>query len=436
MDITNLITEIQALAKNSTTPLELMTLAKSIEKLGVGKVGVVTNVGQLPTTSIEGDIYIVEDDFLAYYYANGTWNTFPIYNIAYAWGDNGNGSLGDNSTVAKSSPVTVLGGITNWSQISGGTSHSLGVTDTGIAYAWGYNATGGLGDNSTINKSSPVTVVGGITNWSQMSGGRFCSLGIAGGIAYAWGRGATGELGDGTTVDKSSPVTIIGGITNWSQVSAGFSHSLGLTDTGIAYAWGNSGFGRLGDGTIVARSSPVTVVGGLTWSQISAGSLHSLGVTDNGIAYAWGSNSNGQLGTGTVVSSRTPITVVGGITNWSQVSAGGSLGLGITSSGNLYAWGYGNAGRLGDGTTVNKSSPVLVAGGITNWSQVSNGPSGAFTLALTKTGTLYAWGSNTSGQVGDGTTVNKSSPVTVAGGITNWSQVGPGDNHSLATTIV
>jgi alpha-tubulin suppressor-like RCC1 family protein len=178
--------------------------------------------------------------------------------------------------------VTVLGDITNWSQLSAGFYHSLGVTSTGIAYAWGRGADGRLGVGTQDTWTSPVSVIGGITNWSQVSAGHTRSLGLTStGILYAWGANSTGQLGDGTTTSRLSPVTVVGGITNWSQLSAGGLHSLGLTSTGITYGWGNNFQGRIGDGTETNRSSPVTVVGGITnWTQLSIGvtATHSLGI--------------------------------------------------------------------------------------------------------------------------------------------------------------
>jgi alpha-tubulin suppressor-like RCC1 family protein len=304
-----------------------------------------------------------------------------------------------------------------------------------VAYAWGYNGSGRLGDGTTTTRSSPVTVIGGITNWSQLAGASNHSLGLTStGIAYAWGYNGYGRLGDGTTVSRSSPVTVVGGITNWSQLAAGNYHSLGLTSTGIAYAWGSNSYGRLGDGTTTSRSSPITVVGGITnWSQLDAGQNHSLGVTSTGIAYAWGRNPTGALGDGTTTNRSSPVTVVGGITNWINLSAGlgGYHSLGLTSTGIAYAWGQNDNGQLGDGTTTNRSSPVTVVGGITNWSQLAGG---GHSLGLTFNGIAYAWGNNNYGQLGTGNTTNTSSPVTVVGGITNWSQLSAGRIHSLGLT--
>ena len=200
---------------------------------------------------------------------------------AWAWGSGNYGRLGDNTVVAKSSPVSVIGGFTDWCQVSGTSrGHSLGVRTNGTAWAWGDGGFGRLGDNTTVDKSSPVSVVGGFTNWCQISAGRYSSLAIrTNGTAWGWGCNGNGVLGDNTTVNKSSPVSVIGGFTNWCQISAGFYHSLAVRTGGTAWAWGCNGYGRLGDNTTVPRSSPVSVIGGFTdWCQVSAGCQHSLGL--------------------------------------------------------------------------------------------------------------------------------------------------------------
>jgi alpha-tubulin suppressor-like RCC1 family protein len=426
----------QIINAGNLTDLELIQLS-AINKFSENAKLVVETVSDLPSASLNKGRFIYVSGEEKYYYSTGVeWSQdqdtkYSYSGIFYGFGYNNNGQLGDNTTTNRSSPVTVVGGITNWSQVSGGLQHSLGLTSTGIAYAWGLNSNGRLGDGTTINRSSPVTVVGAITNWSQLSAGDYHSLGLTStGIAYAWGQNVRGQLADGTTISRSSPVTVVGAITNWSQLSGGQDHSLGVTTTGIAYAWGAASSGRLGDGTTISKSSPVTVVGGITnWSQVSGGGSHSLGLTSTGIAYAWGSNGSGRLGDGTTTDRSSPVTVVGGITNWSQVSGGREHSLGVTSSGIAYGWGNNEFGRLGDGTTINRSSPVTVVGGITNWSQVSGGL--AHSLGLTSTGIAYAWGYANNGRLGDGDTISRSSPVTVVGGITNWSQVDAGFDHSL-----
>ena len=352
--------------------------------------------------------------------------------VAYAWGDNSYGQLGDNTTTSRSSPVTVVGGITNWQQLSSGT-NSLGLTQDRIAYAWGRNSFGQIGDNTTTSRSSPVTVVGGITNWAQISSSGAVSLGITqAGIAYGWGFNTNGNLGDNTTTSRSSPVTVVGGITNWAHIQV-LGMSLGLTQDGIAYAWGVGSYGRLGNGTITNRSSPVTVVGGINWQQLAAGREFALGVTQGGIAYAWGRNSSGQLGTNNTTSRSSPVTVVGGITNWAQLAAGDDHSLGVTRAGIAYAWGSNFYGQLGDNTTDGtRTSPVTVVGGITNWAQVSGGYK--HSLGLTQAGIAYAWGDRRGLGINETTPLERSSPVTVSGGITNWAQLSAGNDGSLGLT--
>jgi alpha-tubulin suppressor-like RCC1 family protein len=308
---------------------------------------------------------------------------------AWAWGPGSNGRLGDGTVVDRSSPVSVIGGFTDWIQVSAGGGHSLGIRSNGTAWAWGYGGFGRLGDGTVVSRSSPVSVVGGFTDWIQVSGGYAFSLGVrSNGTAWAWGRNntgipsAVGQLGDNSnTLGRSSPVSVVGGFTDWIQVSAGsFGHSLGVRANGTAWAWGYASQGSLGNGTTFNRSSPVSVIGGFTdWIQVSAGSSHSLGVRANGTAWAWGTPFDGELGDGTVVAKSSPVSVVGGFTDWIQVSAR-NHSLGIRSNGTAWAWGSGRFGPLGDGTVVSRSSPVSVVGGFTDWIQVSAG--GGHSLGL------------------------------------------------------
>ena len=186
MDKSKIILRLQQIASSSTDPYELMVLAKAVEKLRAGSVTVVSTTASLPAaaTSTVGEIYLVENDDDLYVNVGSQWNSLnnEITNVAYAWGSNASGRLGDGTTTSKSSPVTVVGGITNWSQLAAGSEHSLAITSSGIAYAWGNNAFGRLGDGTTTERSSPVTVIGGITNWNQLGGGTYHSLGLTSGI--------------------------------------------------------------------------------------------------------------------------------------------------------------------------------------------------------------------------------------------------------------
>ena len=350
---------------------------------------------------------------------------------ALSWGNNLLGQLGTGNVITGTSPVTVVGGFTDWIYIEAGFQHSLAVRDNGTAWAWGSNGNGRLGDNTTIVRSSPVSIVGGFTDWTQVSAGFQHGLGLrSNGTAWSWGLNSNGQLGDNTTVTKSSPVSIVGGFTDWIQVSAGSTHNLGLRENGTAWAWGSNFAGKLGNNSTIQRSSPVLVAGGFTdWTQVSGGSRSSGGVRSDGTAWAWGDGGYGNLGNNLPGNVSSPVLVVGGFTDWVQVSVGDRHMLGLRANGTAWAWGFGSQGRLGDNTTVNKSSPVSVVGGFTDWIRVSG--SSNHSSAVRLDGTAWTWGVNSSGQLGDNTTVNKSSPVSIVGGYTDWTQVSAGGYHSL-----
>ena len=437
----------QAIVTGGNSDLQLNQLAQSSIFLESNAVFSVANTSLLPLPSrYQGALLYVTSEN-RYYYSDGLeWRLdySSVYvqptTTLYTWGGNYSGRLGDGTIISKSSPVTVIGNITNWRRISTSELHRLGVTTTGTLYSWGYNSQGQLGDGTNVGKSSPVTVVGGITTWSQVSAGRLHSIGLtSAGILYGWGAASRGRLGDGSTSNKSSPVTVVGGITSWSKIIAGGDGGFGITTAGILYGWGDNGQGQVGDYTTSDRSSPVTVVGGITsWSLISGGRYHTVAATSAGIAYAWGLNSSGQLGDNTLVSRLSPVPVVGNITNWAQLSGSLRFSTGVTATGIAYAWGQNTYGQLGDNTTSNRSSPVTVVGGITNWQQLTSSVAREHSMGLTSAGILYTWGRNLEGVLGNNTTNNTSSPVTVVGGITSWAAIsdhGSGMALSTPTTL-
>ena len=439
MNISNMILRLQKIIDDADSSLDYQILSKVIEKLKVGKISVVATFDDLPSNlKTDVNLILVEDEEELYYNIGNLFFSLDkvIDNFLY--------SISISNFRLESTSIT------NWSQAER-LNHFLGITDDDIAWAWGSNDNGQLGISSTDFQPSPVNVVGGLA-WKQVSAGSGMfgahSLGITtDGIAYAWGNNQFGQLGAGTMRWTSSPVTVIGGITNWKQVCAGpRGESAGVTEDGFAYEWGDNGFRPVTfDGSTTpfnTRSAPVQVIGGINnWTQISIGSYgsyrgHTLGLTDDGIAWAWGINRYGQFGNGqrfpsiNSVRSSSPVTVIGGITNWSQVSAGASRSFGLTDDGIAYAWGWNGFGSLGDGTTIDRSSPVTIVGGITNWSKINHDG-----FALTDSGTIYGWGSNRNGRLSDGTTIDRSSPVVVGGGIDFWTYLS-GDKTPLAISNI
>jgi YD repeat-containing protein len=424
MDVTNLILYLKSKITDKT--IDQQMVSKAIKLLELGAVFTADSFAALPVASANaGQLYYVTFDGL--YWSTGEY-WFPIVstsvNTAWTWGCNNFGTLGDNTTTSKSSPVSVVGGFGDWRQLSAGASHSLGVRRSGTAWAWGFNGNFSwtLGDNTNTNRSSPVSVVGGFSDWCQVGAGTSHSLGVrTGGSAWAWGFNDYGRLGDNTTTNKSSPVSVVGGFSDWCQLSGGQSHSLGVRTGGSAWAWGRANGGQLGNNSINDASSPVSVVGGFSdWCQISAGGNHSLGVRTGGSAWAWGVNGCGQMGNNTTTLRSSPVSVVGGFSDWCQISGGYTHSLGVRTGGSAWAWGYNAQGRLGNNTTANRSSPVSVVGGFSDWCQIS---AGSHSAGVRTVGSAWAWGYNNTGQLGQNTTVNRSSPVSVVGGFSDWFQV-------------
>jgi len=437
MNILNITKSLHERINSATSLDEILILTKTIERLNLGTVKTVANYSDLLLEyPREGEVYFVENEEQLYYGFNGLWYLISrtATTIAYGWGINQYGSLGDGTTSSRSSPVTVLGGFTDWSAVSSSRYGGAGIRADGTLWSWGYssNSVPMLGDNTIVPKSSPVSVVGGFTDWVSVSRGQFFSSALrSSGQIWCWGQNTNGQLGDDTTTARRSPVSLIGGISDWTKHSSGFSHSLALRSNGTLWAWGNGLSGQLGNNASSNRSSPVSVVGGFTdWVSVDGGNIYTLAVRANGTAWAWGNGGNGRLGDNTTSNRSSPVSVVGGFTDWIFLSAGERHSLGLRSNGTIWSWGYNTSGQLGDNTTVTKSSPVSVVGGFTDWTSIN--AADAHNVALRANGTLWSWGANSFGQLGDNTTSNRSSPVSVVGGFTDWVVVSATQLNVLA----
>lgn len=405
----------------------------------------------------------------------------------YAWGYGLNGRLGNNSTATVSSPVLVSGpASTSWNVVAGGYEASYAIANTGELWSWGRGILGALGNSNTLDVSTPVLVSGpASTSWASVAAGTSYALAVTTtGRLYAWGSGAEGKLGNGANIDVSTPILVSGpSNTSWNLVGVQYLTSFAITTEGRLYAWGRGLGYEIGDGTAVSKSFPVLVSGpsntswtaigsttaamGLTtdnklyawgnnaysniaepgvssplqvgtssWSAVAAGNNHSLAVDIAGRLYAWGDNSNAQLGTLSLVNRSSPVLVSGpaGVT-WQQITAGYDHSLGITSQSRLYAWGLNSSGQLGILNTITRSSPILVSGpATTSWQMISAGPYSSY--GITTLGRLYAWGVNGSGQLGiNSIAPSRSSPILVSGpASTSWSTVTGDDGCAFAIT--
>jgi alpha-tubulin suppressor-like RCC1 family protein len=384
--------------------------------------------------SPEGDI---EEYFVDEYWLIDQW----VGDTLWTWGRNNAGQLGNNTIVNRSTPVTTFAGGTNWKQVSGVLDTTVAIKTDGTLWTWGANAAGNLGDNTTTQRITPVTTFAGGTNWKQVACGNF-NIGPTAnttaaiktdGTLWTWGANYSGQLGNNNISGRRTPVTTFAGGTNWKQVACGREHTAAIKTDGTLWTWGGNANGQLGNNTTSQRNTPVTTfAGGTNWKQVACGNRHTAAVKTDGTLWTWGYNYNGQLGDNTSTQRNTPVTTFFGGTNWKQVSCGNNYTAAIKTNGTLWGWGATGYGRLGAGETFFDSVfiPIETFAGGTNWKQVSCGY--VHTAAIKTDGTLWVWGRNLYGQLGNAQTTNRSTPVTTFAGGPNWKQVSSGTDHTAA----
>ena len=346
------------------------------------------------------------------------------------WGNNPAGQLGDGTVGPfenRVTPVDVIGLGSGVAAISANGHRTCAVTSAGGVKCWGNNGGGLLGDGTTVTRATPVDVIGlssGVVAVS-VGWGHTCVLTSAGGVK-CWGENLTGQLGDGTTTGRTTPVDVIGLSTGVAAISAGAIHTCALTSAGGVKCWGFDGaFGLLGTGGVGVpgfSATPLDVTGlGSGVAAITAAGLggadHTCAMTSAGAVRCWGFNSVGQLGDGTTITRLTPVAVSGLSSGVAAITAAGSGIFGtacaLTGAGGAKCWGNNRFGNLGDGTTTTRLTPVDVVGASSGLVGISAGLS--HVCAVTSAGGVRCWGENVSGQLGDGTTQNRLTPVAVVG---------------------
>lgn len=305
----------------------------------------------------------------------------------------------------------------SWSQVSIYDNYTLAIRSDSTLWSWGLNSLGQLGDNTIISKSSPVQI--GTSSWTAIHTASALSLAIRNdGTLWGWGLNGDGRVGDGTLISKSSPVQI--GSDSWAQLGGGTNHTLAIRSSDrTLWGWGTNTTGELLVNSAVS-----------SWTTLAAGATSMLAIKQDGTLWSWGFNFAGQLGTNDRVARSSPVQI--GTNSWSQVAVGGydtGTSLAIRADGTMWGWGTNALGQVGDGTVINRSSPVQIGVGF-SWTNISAGYHS--NMAIRSDGTLWAWGWNTTGQVGDNTSISKSSPVQIGVGF-SWTQLATGSTHSLAT---
>ncbi len=322
--------------------------------------------------------------------------------------------------------------------IAAGLAHSCALTRAGRVKCWGDNGHDQLGNQTTGNRATPVDV-SGLSGVTAIAAGvrHTCALTGAGGVK-CWGANISGALGDGTSNRRPRRVVDVFGLSGGvTAIAAGFDHSCALTSTGRVKCWGSNRFGQLGDDTTNDRWSPVEVVGLSGVRAIAAGGFQSCALTTDGGVKCWGGSTgdaptpvdvSGLAGAATAITVNCALMGTGGLKCWGRdrkavdvpglssgvaAIASGIHGCALMTTGGVKCWGLNDHGQLGDGTTVDRSTPVEVSGLIRDVTAIVVGD--FHSCALLRTGGVKCWGLNTPGQLGDRTTRDRSTPVDVVG---------------------
>ncbi|MFT4185715.1 MAG: hypothetical protein QM613_00550, partial [Micrococcaceae bacterium] len=367
-----------------------------------------------------------------------------IYPNLMSWGANTSTyRLGNGTTTSSNTPGAIGPEYQIWRQLSAGT-HSFALTESNKLWGWGSNGTYELADSTTTSAPRPklITTSVGTDEWVTVATGKSddggYSLGVqTNGQLYAWGVNTTGQLGIGSLSTRAVP-SVVGSslsLNPWAATVGGHGHSLGVTEANKLYGWGLNTNGSVGDGTnTTPRTNPRAVSASYDWAQITAGHSCSAGILTDGSLYSWGLNDLGQLGLGNTTNKNSPQRVGSSLgVSWMQVSMQYWHALALTTDGALYAWGNNSKGQIGDNTTTNRTSPIsITVSDVTSWQYVSAGAGSSgvsHSLAIAENGDLYAWGNNSSGQLGDGTNVNKLVPTKI--GNMKWDTVAGGGLFSV-----
>ena len=344
----------------------------------------------------------------------GGYHTCALLSIGSlkCWGYNAYGAVGDGTTDSRSSAIQVSGMAEGVTAVSCGRYHNCAVMDTGGAKCWGRNYYGAIGDGFTTDRTTPVDVSGLTSGVAIVSAGGWhsCAILEAGGVR-CWGANGYGQLGNGSLVNSATPVSVSGISSGVLDICLGGAHTCALMNGGGIKCWGYNSSGQVGDGTLTQRTTPIDVTGLSSDAvAIACGRWHTCALLDTGAMVCWGGNSEGQIGDGSTTDRTTPVGVTGLSSGVLAISTSEfTHTCALLDGGGMKCWGDNQTGQLGDGSTDDSTEPVDVTGMASDVYAISAG--GYHTCALDDTRVAHCWGANTVGQLGDGTMIQKETPV-------------------------
>jgi alpha-tubulin suppressor-like RCC1 family protein len=346
--------------------------------------------------------------------------------VLYGFGTNQFGELGNGTTSPDRSlsPAPATGPPGTIAQLATGLRSSAALLTDGSLWTWGQDNDGQLGYSTNGGVITTPTRVPGLSNVIQVALGDEGS-GYAvesDGSVWAWGDNSVGQLGNGSTTSTSTPVRVPL-LTGVRQVAAGGQYALARKSDGTVWSWGLNSSGQLGDGTTLNESLPQPVSGLTGIGQVASGGAQSFAVRADGTVYSWGHNSLGELGNGTTTDSHRP-ALIPGLTGVTQVASNGFATLAVAGPQmGVWAWGDNTCGELGDGTTTSKLSPEQI--GLTGVTKITAGAAAllqASSAAIRSDGTLWTWGCDAFGQLGhSGATGFVPRQVTALAGVTAFA---------------
>lgn len=362
------------------------------------------------------------------------------------WGSSNYGQVGEVAVARNRTPVAVSG-LGGAQAVAAGSEHSLALRkDAGSLWAWGSNAHGQLGVVTTHSGVSTPLMVSAATVVVAIAAGANHNVALReDGSVLTWGNSVSGQLGDGVAgyyLTRATPM-LVTSLDPARAVAAGLVHSLAALRNGTVRAWGSNVHGQVGDGTgggspdFVAqfrapyvRARPVQVLDLVEIVSVAAGSFHSLALKDDGTVWAWGSNVSAELGNGTMGGIQNAPAQIGGLAGAIAIAAGARHSLALAADGTVWAWGANGSGQLGNGTVGGTGVTPGAVPGLSDVVAVAAG--GHHSLALKGDGTVWSWGANGHGQLGIGAADARRPTPTQVVGLTGVRAIAAGHSHSLA----